>query len=58
MELELAITVFFLLSFLTIASGEVYIVHVEGEPVVSYNGGVDGFSATAIDITQEMDITR
>ncbi|XP_074592238.1 subtilisin-like protease SBT2.6 [Curcuma longa] len=57
MELELAITVFFLLSFLTIASGEVYIVHVEGEPVVSYNGGVDGFSATAIDITQEMDIT-
>ncbi|XP_042452264.1 subtilisin-like protease SBT2.5 [Zingiber officinale] len=57
MELELAITVLFLLSFLTIASGEVYIVHVEGEPVVSYNGGVDGFSATAIDITQEMDIT-
>ncbi|XP_042408017.1 subtilisin-like protease SBT2.5 [Zingiber officinale] len=57
MELELAITVLSLLSFLTIASGEVYIVHVEGEPVVSYNGGVDGFSATAIDISQEMDIT-
>ncbi|WOL19769.1 hypothetical protein Cni_G28571 [Canna indica] len=54
---ELASLVFLLLPLLAFGSGDVYIVTVEGEPVVSYSGGVDGFTATAIDIMEEMDIT-
>lgn len=56
--IELVSMLFFSLPLLALGSGEVYIVTVEGEPVVSYSGGVDGFSATAIDLAEEMDITR
>nr|XP_009417495.1 PREDICTED: subtilisin-like protease SBT2.5 [Musa acuminata subsp. malaccensis]XP_009417496.1 PREDICTED: subtilisin-like protease SBT2.5 [Musa acuminata subsp. malaccensis]XP_009417497.1 PREDICTED: subtilisin-like protease SBT2.5 [Musa acuminata subsp. malaccensis] len=55
--IELVSMLFFSLPLLALGSGEVYIVTVEGEPVVSYSGGVDGFSATAIDLVEEMDIT-
>ncbi|RRT74448.1 hypothetical protein B296_00020220, partial [Ensete ventricosum] len=56
--IELVSMLFFSLPLLAFGSGDVYIVTVEGEPVVSYTGGVDGFSATAIDLVEEMDITR
>ncbi|CAL9176938.1 unnamed protein product [Musa hybrid cultivar] len=48
---------FLFLPLLAFGSGDIYIVTVEGEPVVSYNGGVDGFSATAVDLAERMDIT-
>jgi hypothetical protein len=37
---------------------DVYIVTMEGDPVVSYRGGVEGFPGTAADLDEEMDITR
>nr|CAD1827637.1 unnamed protein product [Ananas comosus var. bracteatus] len=42
---------------LAFGAHDVYIVAIEGEPVVNYNGGVEGFTATAVDPLEEMDIT-
>lgn len=46
-------------AFLPLVFGNrgVYIVTIEGEPVVSYSGGVEGFDATAVDLTADFDIT-
>ncbi|XP_073285762.1 subtilisin-like protease SBT2.5 [Primulina huaijiensis] len=49
MELNGYFTVLILLGFMIFGKAEVYIVTLEGEPVVSYRGGVDGFEATAVD---------
>ncbi|XP_072953253.1 subtilisin-like protease SBT2.5 isoform X2 [Typha angustifolia] len=56
---RITLTWLFLMFLLCIAFGthDVYIVTIEGEPVVSYNGGVEGFAATAVDLVEEMDIT-
>lgn len=35
--------------FASFGKGEIYIVTVEGEPIISYKGGVDGFEATAVE---------
>ncbi|XP_020090637.1 subtilisin-like protease SBT2.6 [Ananas comosus] len=42
---------------LAFGAHDVYIVAIEGEPVVNYNGGIEGFTATAVDPLEEMDIT-
>lgn len=49
---------FVFLPLLVIGSGDIYIVTMEGEPIMSYSGGVDGFAPTAADSVEEMDITR
>lgn len=49
---------FVFLPFLVIGSGDIYIVTMEGEPIVSYSGGVEGFAPTATDSVEEMNITR
>ncbi|KAA8522706.1 hypothetical protein F0562_009132 [Nyssa sinensis] len=36
---------------------QIYIVTVEGEPVISYKGGVDGFEATAVESDEKIDVT-
>ncbi|KAF5956544.1 hypothetical protein HYC85_003769 [Camellia sinensis] len=46
-----------LFSLLTIGKAEIYIVMVEGEPVISYKGGVDGFEATAVESDEKIDVT-
>jgi hypothetical protein len=51
----------FLLLFVqrvVLGTHDVYIVTMEGEPVVSYRGGVEGFPATAMDLDDELDVTR
>ena len=47
-------------SLLIIAELEVYIVTIEGDPVISYRGDIDGFEATAVDSDsdQKLDVTR
>lgn len=50
--------IFAFLPLLVLVSGDVYIVTMEGEPVVSYGGGIEGFSATSLDLVEELDITR
>ncbi|KZV18285.1 subtilisin-like protease [Dorcoceras hygrometricum] len=49
MELNGFFTTFILWGVMVFGKAEIYIVTLEGEPVVSYRGGVDGFEATAVD---------
>ena len=47
-------------SLLIIAESEVYIVTIEGDPVISYRGDIDDFEATNVDSDsdQKLDVTR
>ncbi|KAJ4963663.1 hypothetical protein NE237_023602 [Protea cynaroides] len=45
------------LQFIRLSTAEVFIVTMEGEPVVSYTGGVEGFEATAADSDEKIDVT-
>ncbi|KAM1859822.1 hypothetical protein ACFX13_012072 [Malus domestica] len=47
-----------LFSLLIIGKADVYIVTIEGEPIISYQGGVDGFEATAVESDEKIDTTR
>lgn len=47
-----------MLGILGFVSGEVYIVIVEGDPVVTYRGGLEGYPATTVESTEDFDITR
>lgn len=49
-----------LLSFglLVSANADVYTVIMEGEPVITYRGGVGGFAATASESGEKIDVTR
>ncbi|GAV81468.1 Peptidase_S8 domain-containing protein/PA domain-containing protein/Inhibitor_I9 domain-containing protein/DUF1034 domain-containing protein [Cephalotus follicularis] len=42
---------------LIIGKAEVYIVTIEGEPIISYKGGEDGFEATAVESDEKIDPT-
>ncbi|CAN6452701.1 unnamed protein product [Victoria cruziana] len=46
-----------MLGILGFVSGEVYIVIVEGDPVVTYRGGLEGYPATTVESTEDFDIT-
>lgn len=52
-SVESVFTIMILLSVSIIGKSEVYIVTIEGEPVISYKGGVNGFEAT-----EKLDVTR
>ncbi|KAK1276836.1 Subtilisin-like protease [Acorus gramineus] len=52
-----AMMVFALFGLVIYGNAEVYIVTVEGEPVVTYEGGIEGFAATSVDSAEDMDIT-
>ncbi|KAG1331974.1 hypothetical protein COCNU_02G019420 [Cocos nucifera] len=56
-KMELWCMLFVFLPLLVTGSGDIYIVTMEGEPIVSYGGGVKGFAPTAADSVEEMDIT-
>ncbi|XP_047325090.1 subtilisin-like protease SBT2.6 [Impatiens glandulifera] len=43
-------------ALIVMGKAEIYIVTVEGEPVISYRGGVDGFEATAVETDQQIDV--
>lgn len=44
---------FVLLGFLITGKAEIYIVTIEGEPIISYRGGENGFEATAVEDSDE-----
>uniref|UniRef100_A0A1D1YZR0 Subtilisin-like protease n=1 Tax=Anthurium amnicola TaxID=1678845 RepID=A0A1D1YZR0_9ARAE len=56
-HMELGCVILVVLGLLILVNGEIYIVSVEGEPVVSYSGGVKGFAPTAVELADEFDIT-
>lgn len=60
MDLNGSVIILILLGVAILAKAEIYIVTVEGEPVVSYRGGVNGFEATAVesDSDEKIDVTR
>lgn len=57
---DFACRIVVLLGLLIIGKAEIYIVTIEGEPVISYKGGIDGFEATAVDSDsdEKIDVTR
>lgn len=59
-ELNGYFTVLILQGVMIFGMAEIYIVTLEGEPVVSYGGGVDGFEATTMDSESDdkIDVTR
>ncbi|KVI01431.1 Peptidase S8A, DUF1034 C-terminal [Cynara cardunculus var. scolymus] len=58
MNVEHIVMILVLFGFYVIAKCEVYIVTIEGDPVISYRGGIDGFEATAVESDQKLDVTR
>jgi hypothetical protein len=44
-------------AFLVFMKAEIYIVTVEGEPIISYSGGIDEFEATAVESDEKIDTT-
>ncbi|CAI9285467.1 unnamed protein product [Lactuca saligna] len=50
-------TIILLFSLFIIGESEIYIVTIEGEPVISYTGGVSGFEATAVEADETLDVT-
>lgn len=57
-KLACLLLIFVQVQRVVLGTHDVYIVVMEGDPVVSYRGGVDGFPATAVDLDEEMDVTR
>lgn len=55
--LEFVCRTIVLSALLIIVKAEVYIVTIEGEPVISYKGGVNGFEATAVESDEKIDPT-
>lgn len=56
--MALALKIILLSTLLVFGKAEVYIVTVEGEPVISYTGGIDGLEATAMESDEKIDSTR
>jgi hypothetical protein len=55
MDIGCKVLVFFT-CFLTVTA-EIYIVTMEGEPIISYKGGDNGFEATAVESDEKIDTT-
>ena len=51
-------TVLVFLVLVVVGKAEIYIVTIEGEPIVSYKGDLDGFEATAMESNEKIDPTR
>ncbi|KAJ7955834.1 Subtilisin-like protease [Quillaja saponaria] len=55
--LDIGYMVLFLFTLLVAGKAEVYIATVEGEPIISYRGGVHGFEATAVESDEKIETT-
>ncbi|XP_022731006.1 subtilisin-like protease SBT2.5 [Durio zibethinus] len=56
MAVECAVLVM-LLGLVVTGRAEIYIVTIEGEPIISYKGGENGFEATAVESDEKLDTT-
>ena len=51
--------IYFVVSALLVTvTAEVYIVTMEGEPIISYQGGENGYEATAVESDEKIDTSR
>lgn len=55
--MKLARPIIALLALLACVQAEIYIATMEGEPVISYRGGIPGFQPTAVDTDAKIDTT-
>ncbi|GKV20390.1 hypothetical protein SLEP1_g30523 [Rubroshorea leprosula] len=55
MVMEFGFMFFVLLGLLITVKAEIYIVTIQGEPIVSYRGGENGFEATAVESDEKID---
>ncbi|CAA3021817.1 subtilisin-like protease [Olea europaea subsp. europaea] len=58
-NMESSCIIVMLLGILVLGEAEIYIARIEGEPVISYEGGVNDFQATAVesDSDEKIDVT-
>ncbi|XLT32223.1 hypothetical protein HN873_063515 [Arachis hypogaea] len=56
--LEFGCLVAVLCGLLVSVKAKIYIVTIEGEPVTSYGGGIDGFEATVVESDEKIDTNR
>ena len=51
--------IYFVVSALLVTvTAQVYIVTMEGEPIISYQGGENGYEATAVESDEKIDTSR
>ncbi|KAK4760169.1 hypothetical protein SAY87_023300 [Trapa incisa] len=55
--MALALKILLLSTLLVFGKAEVYIVTIEGEPVISYTGGIEGLEATVVESHEKIDFT-
>ncbi|KAJ7979415.1 Subtilisin-like protease [Quillaja saponaria] len=55
--LDIGYIILCLFTLLAVGKAEIYIATVEGEPIISYRGGVDGFEATAVESDEKIETT-
>ncbi|XP_048336611.2 subtilisin-like protease SBT2.6 [Ziziphus jujuba] len=54
---EFGISALLVLALLAFSKAEIYIATIEGEPIISYKGDIDGFEATAVESGEKIDAT-
>lgn len=56
--MDIWLVVFAVSALLVTVTAEVYIVTMEGEPIISYQGGENGYEATAVESDEKIDTSR
>ncbi|KAH7544720.1 hypothetical protein FEM48_Zijuj01G0016200 [Ziziphus jujuba var. spinosa] len=54
---KFGISALLVLALLAFSKAEIYIATIEGEPIISYKGDIDGFEATAVESGEKIDAT-
>jgi len=53
--MDIGLRIFVVFVLLVAVTAEVYIVTMEGDPIISYKGGENGFEATAVESDEKID---
>jgi hypothetical protein len=56
--MDIGLRIFVVFVLLVAVTAEVYIVTMEGDPIISYKGGENGFEATAVESDEKIDTSR
>lgn len=56
--MDIWLVIFAVSALLVTVTAEVYIVTMEGEPIISYKGGENGYEATAVESDEKIDTSR
>lgn len=56
--MDIGMIIFVLSALLSTVTADVYIVTMEGDPIISYQGGENGYEATAVESDERIDTSR